>query len=114
MRAIGVLAVALALAGTAVWADARALDGRSPTHDDRAPALDVVPAAVAATAADLRPASSVLPLVALGAAAVLVLAGLGRGVPSLERASLSVSRRLVRAGRRAPPLASRDVVRSTF
>ena len=68
MRTFALLAVALVLAGTAVWADAWALEDRSPVHDDHSAAVETVPAAVVATVAEARPSSAILPLLPLGAA----------------------------------------------
>jgi hypothetical protein len=116
MRTFALLAVALVLAGTAVWADAWALEDRSPAHDDHSAAVETVPAAVVATVAEARPSSAILPLLPFGAAIVLALAYLGRRAPALARASYPASRRLVRAGRRAPPglHACPQVVRRTI
>lgn len=113
MRTNALLVVALVLAGTAVWADGWALEQRSPAHDDHHAAVESLPAAVVATAADARPSSPLVPVLTLGAAVVLALAFFARRAPTLARASFPASRRLVRAGRRAPPLALAHVVRRT-
>jgi hypothetical protein len=104
MRTLALVAVALVLAGTGVWTDAWALEDRFPAHDQRSAAVDTAPAAVVAIVADARPSSSSLPLLPIGAAAVLGLAALRRRVPTSARATYPASRRLVHAGRRAPPL----------
>jgi hypothetical protein len=109
MRTLALVAVALVLAGTAVWTDAWALEDRFPAHDQRSAAVDTVPVAVVATVADARPSSSLLPLLPIGIAVALALAYLGHRAPALARASYPASRRLVRAGRRAPPRAPAHV-----
>jgi hypothetical protein len=109
MRTLALVAVALVLAGTAVWTDAWALEDRSPAHDQRSAAVDTLPAAVVATVADARPSASLLPLLPLGIAFALALASLAHRAPTLARATYPASRRLVHAGRRAPPRAPAHV-----
>ena len=105
-RALGLVAALLMVAAGALWSGAGNAEVTVVRHFGGAAFADSDQAAVVSTAADAKVASGwIMPLLALGAAITISLRFLARRDLQQLRASFAVRQRLVRASRRAPPLA---------
>jgi len=103
-RALLFLGAVLAVAGGTLWAWSWERPSAPVSQSDRPAVVEQAAAVAPATAAEPKTPSGWLPLVALGAATVVGIGYVGRRAVRTVRASYAVKQRLVRAGRRAPPV----------
>jgi hypothetical protein len=105
LRALGLLAVVLAFAATALWSVAWQSDVTVFHHSSTPVFADPDQAIVTPAAAEAKITSRwLMPLAALGAAVAIAIAYFARRDLRLVRVSFTVRQRLVRARRRAPPI----------
>ncbi|HEY7106062.1 MAG TPA: hypothetical protein VH986_06650 [Acidimicrobiia bacterium] len=103
LRALGLAAALVVLAGAAIWNDAWT-ESRTASVQRARTAVDQDTKLVAPSAAEARvPTQWMLPLAALGAALAVALLATGRRLLRPRRAAFPARRRLVHANRRAPP-----------
>lgn len=104
LRALGLVAAVLLLGAASIGGDGQERGAPLSRHHTGPAAVYQDSAIVVATAADAKTTSGwLMPLASLGAAVVLAIGFFGGRASSPPRASFAVSRRLIRASRRAPP-----------
>jgi len=105
-RSFGLLAALVVLAGVAVWNQAWSTERAASSPRARAAVVDPETTLVVPSVAEARAAQPLgLPLAALAAAVAVALLVATRRDARSVRASYPIRQRLVRASRRAPPVA---------